>query len=52
MATPIAPDVSMAAGKASGDTAQLVANGAQDFGLNDAVSIAAGRTKGLRRHVT
>jgi NitT/TauT family transport system substrate-binding protein len=40
-------DVSMAAGKGSGDTAQLVANGSQDFGLTDAVSIAAGRTKGL-----
>ncbi len=41
-------DVSMAAGKGSGDTAQLVANGSQDFGLTDAVSIAAGRTKGLQ----
>lgn len=40
-------DVSMAAGKGSGDTAQLVANGSQQFGLTDAVSIAAGRTKGL-----
>lgn len=40
-------NVSMAAGKGSGDTAQLVANGSQDFGLTDAVSIAAGRTKGL-----
>lgn len=40
-------DVSMAAGKGSGDTAQLVANGSQEFGLTDAVSIAAGRTKGL-----
>ncbi len=40
-------DVSMAAGKGSGDTAQLVANGSQDFGLTDAVSIAAARTKGL-----
>jgi NitT/TauT family transport system substrate-binding protein len=38
----------MAAGKGSGDTAQLVANGSQDFGLTDAVSIAAGRTKGLQ----
>jgi NitT/TauT family transport system substrate-binding protein len=37
----------MAAGKGSGDTAQLVANGSQDFGLTDSVSIAAGRTKGL-----
>ena len=41
-------DVSMAAGKGSGDTAQLVANGSQQFGLTDAVSIAAGRTKGLQ----
>lgn len=40
-------NVSMAAGKGSGDTAQLVANGSQDFGLTDAVSIAASRTKGL-----
>jgi NitT/TauT family transport system substrate-binding protein len=40
-------DVSMAAGKGSGDTAQLVANGSQQFGLTDAVSIAAGRGKGL-----
>lgn len=40
-------DVTMAAGKGSGDTAQLVANGSQDFGLTDAVSIAASRTKGL-----
>lgn len=40
-------DVSMAAGKGSGDTAQLVANGSQPFGLTDAVSIAAGRGKGL-----
>ncbi len=40
-------NVSIAAGKGSGDTAQLVANGSQDFGLTDAVSIAASRTKGL-----
>lgn len=40
-------DVSMAPGKGSGDTAQLVANGSQQFGLTDAVSIAAGRSKGL-----
>lgn len=40
-------DVSLAAGTGSGDTAQLVANGSQDFGLTDAVSIAAGRTRGL-----
>ena len=40
-------NVTMAAGKGSGDTAQLVANGSQNFGLTDAVSIAAGRTKGL-----
>ena len=41
-------NVSMAAGKGSGDTAQLVANGSQEFGLTDAVSIAASRTKGLK----
>ncbi len=41
-------NVEMAAGKGSGDTAQLVANGSQEFGLTDAVSIAAGRTKGLK----
>ncbi len=40
-------NVTMAAGKGSGDTAQLVANGSQDFGLTDAVSISASRTKGL-----
>lgn len=40
-------DVTMAAGKGSGDTAQLVANGSQDFGLTDAVSVAAGRSRGL-----
>ena len=40
-------DVSMAAGKGSSDTAQLVANGSQDFGLTDAVSVAAGRSRGL-----
>jgi NitT/TauT family transport system substrate-binding protein len=40
-------DVSMAAGKGSGDTAQLIANRSQDFGLTDAVSIVAGRVKGL-----
>jgi NitT/TauT family transport system substrate-binding protein len=37
----------MAAGKGSGDTAQLVATGSQDFGLTDAVSIYAGRAQGL-----
>lgn len=40
-------DVSMAAGKGSGDTAQLAATGAQEFGLTDAVSIVAGRAQGL-----
>ena len=40
-------DVTMAAGKGSGDTAQLVATGSQDFGLTDAVSIYAGRAQGL-----
>jgi len=40
-------DVSMAAGQGSGDTAQLIANRSQDFGLTDAVSIAAGRVREL-----
>jgi NitT/TauT family transport system substrate-binding protein len=40
-------DVSMAAGKGSSDTAQLVANGSQTFGLTDAVSVVAGRAHGL-----
>lgn len=40
-------DVNMAAGKGSGDTAQLVATGSQQFGLTDAVSIVAGRSQGL-----
>ena len=41
-------DVSMAAGTGSGDTAKLVANGSQDFGLTDAVSIVSGRAQGLK----
>jgi NitT/TauT family transport system substrate-binding protein len=40
-------DVSLAAGQGSGDTAQLVANRTQQFGLTDAVSITAGRVRGL-----
>jgi ABC-type nitrate/sulfonate/bicarbonate transport system substrate-binding protein len=40
-------DVNMEAGKGSGDTAQLVATGSQEFGLTDAVSIVAGRSQGL-----
>lgn len=40
-------DVSMAAGQGSGDTAQLIANRSQDFGLTDAVSITAGRVREL-----
>ena len=40
-------DVSMAAGQGSGDTAQLIANRSQDFGLTDAVSIIAGRVREL-----
>ena len=40
-------DVSLHAGQGSGDTAQLVGNGSQQFGLTDAVSIAAARTKGI-----
>ena len=38
---------SMAAGQGSGDTAQQVASGSQVFRLTDAVSIVAGRTRGL-----
>jgi NitT/TauT family transport system substrate-binding protein len=41
-------DVSLAAGTGSGDTAKLVANGSQDFGLTDAVSIVSGRAQGLK----
>jgi NitT/TauT family transport system substrate-binding protein len=41
-------DVSMAAGNGSSETAKLVANGSQDFGLTDAVSIIAGRGQGLK----
>ena len=40
-------DVSIAAGQGSGDTAQLVANRSQTFGVTDAVSIVAGRVKEL-----
>lgn len=40
-------EVSMAAGQGSGDTAQQVANGTQEFGLTDAVSIVNGQTRGL-----
>lgn len=40
-------DVSMAAGQGSGDTAQQVGNGTQEFGLTDAVSIVAGASRGL-----
>jgi NitT/TauT family transport system substrate-binding protein len=41
-------DVTMAPGTGSGDTAKLVANGSQDFGLTDAVSIVSGRPQGLK----
>jgi NitT/TauT family transport system substrate-binding protein len=41
-------DVSMAAGNGSSETAKLVANGSQDFGVTDAVSIIAGRGQGLK----
>ena len=41
-------DVTMAPGTGSGDTAKLVANGSQDFGLTDAVSIVSGRAQGLK----
>jgi NitT/TauT family transport system substrate-binding protein len=40
-------DVSMTPGTGSGATAQLVANGSQEFGLTDAVSITAARAHGL-----
>jgi NitT/TauT family transport system substrate-binding protein len=41
-------DVTMTAGKGSSDTATLVANGSQDFGISDAVSVVAGRSHGLK----
>jgi NitT/TauT family transport system substrate-binding protein len=41
-------NVSMTAGKGSSDTATLVANGSQDFGISDAVSVVAGRAHGLK----
>lgn len=41
-------DVTMTAGKGSSDTATLVANGSQDFGVSDAVSVVAGRSHGLK----
>jgi len=40
-------DVAMTPGTGSGATAQLVANGSQEFGLTDAVSITAARARGL-----
>ncbi|MPZ53804.1 MAG: hypothetical protein GEU79_13910 [Acidimicrobiia bacterium] len=40
-------EVSMAAGQGSGDTAQIVGTGTEEFGLTDAVSITAGRSQGL-----
>lgn len=40
-------DVSIAAGQGSGDTAQLVANRSQEFGVTDAVSVIAGRVREL-----
>ena len=40
-------DVTIAAGQGSGDTAQLVANRSQDFGVTDAVSIIAGQVREL-----
>jgi NitT/TauT family transport system substrate-binding protein len=40
-------DVSIAAGQGSGDTAQLIANQSQAFGVTDAVSIIAGRVREL-----
>lgn len=41
-------DVNMTAGKGSSDTATLVANGSQNFGVSDAVSVVAGRSHGLK----
>jgi NitT/TauT family transport system substrate-binding protein len=40
-------NVTINAGQGSGDTAQLVGTGAEDFGLTDGVSITAGRSQGL-----
>jgi NitT/TauT family transport system substrate-binding protein len=40
-------DVQITPGKGSSDTATLVATGAQDFGVSDAVSVVAGRSHGL-----
>lgn len=40
-------NVKMTPGTGSGDTAQLVGNGRQQFGLTDAVSITAARAHGL-----
>lgn len=40
-------DVTLNAGQGSGDTAQLVGTGAEEFGLTDGVSISAGRSQGL-----
>lgn len=40
-------NVNITGGQGSSDTATLVANGDQEFGLSDAVSVAAGRSRGL-----
>lgn len=40
-------NVTMNPGQGSGDTAQLVGTGAEEFGLTDGVSITAGRSQGL-----
>jgi NitT/TauT family transport system substrate-binding protein len=40
-------DVDIRAGSGSGDTAQQAGTGANEFGLTDAVSVAAGRVDGL-----
>lgn len=40
-------DVTIRRGQGSGDTAQLVANGSEEFGLADAASIAPGRLQGM-----
>lgn len=40
-------DVDIQAGSGSGDTAQLVGTGGQDFGLTDGASIVPGRVEGM-----
>lgn len=40
-------NVTLNAGQGSGDTAQIVGTGTEEFGLTDSVSITAGRSQGL-----